>query len=135
MARAHRRARTRHRTGPCVMSAPDWRVLVRARLPQLPPAIAEELAQHLGDLYTESIRAGQSEDAAVASATTALEDNEHVEEPLAEARIATTADRQTRGSGWQAGQTLPSETRRGTLFTRFARDVGYALRLVRRQPG
>jgi predicted permease len=107
----------------------DWYALVRARLPQLPADVAEEVAQHLADLYAEALRGGAKPAEAAAAAEAALRDEAAlVEDPRSTPRSA--------ASGWQAGQShTNADQRGGAMFVNLRRDVMYALRMMRRQPG
>ena len=55
---------------------PDWRSIVRDRIPPLDleqePEVLDELAQHLSDLYCEALARGQSDADALAAAIAAL---------------------------------------------------------------
>lgn len=107
----------------------DWYALVRARLPQLPADVAEEVAAHLSDLYAEALRAGAAPREAAAIAEAALRDETAlIEDPRSAVR--------TRTSRWQAGQSQTRKNRRGgAMFVNLRRDLMYALRMLGRQPG
>ena len=53
----------------------DWRALIAARMPDLAPAVVEELAQHLADLYDEARGDGRSHDEAERIALATLADS------------------------------------------------------------
>jgi predicted permease len=106
---------------------PDWHALVRARFPQLTREVSDEIAQHLGDLYAEALRAGASEADALQTARSALHD---------EAALLTdpTAVR-NESTPWQPGQSTHAPTSfGGAMLVNLGRDLRYALRLSRRQP-
>jgi predicted permease len=111
---------------------PDWPALVRSRLPRLPAAIADEIAQHLADLHAESLRAGASPDEASRAAARALDDDGPFAE---EVRLAEVAPARRGSTGWQAGQQgMQSRWRGGVMVGNVRKDFGYAIRLLRRQP-
>ncbi len=106
---------------------PDWQALVRERLPQLTREVADEIAQHLGDLYAEALRAGAAEEHAREIARSALHDEAALlEDP--------TAVRKEPGL-WQLGQsaTAPASFG-GAMLVNLRRDFRYAVRMLGRQP-
>jgi predicted permease len=106
---------------------PDWKAEVRARLGRVPvhpvreADIVEELAQHVADHYAELTAAGVPEGEALAAALAPLDDRARVAEELAR------ADRRR-----PAAPTPPPPGT--TIAGEIARDVGYAIRLLRRSP-
>src|SRR5690242_2942858 len=107
----------------------DWYALVRARLPQLPADVAEEVAQHLSDLHAEALREGAPPQEAEAIAEAALRDDAMlVDDPRSTGRSA--------ASQWQTGQTPVTEpSGGGAVLVNLRRDLLYALRMLRRDPG
>jgi len=105
----------------------DWHALVRERFPQLTREVADEVAQHLGDLYAEARRSGASEEDAREIAGSALRDAAPlIEDP--------TAVRQE-SAAWQPGQSAsPSASSGGVMLVNLHRDLQYAVRMLRRQP-
>ncbi len=107
----------------------DWYTLVRTRLPQLPSDVAEEVSQHLADLYAEAIRDGRAPAEATAIAEAALRNEAALLRDPQSAFVS-------RASPWQPGQTQETPPNRGgAMFVHFRRDLLYALRMLRRQPG
>ena len=107
----------------------DWYALVRSRLPQLASDVADEVAQHLADLYAEALRDGAEEEKAVRIAQGALDDEAAL---LADPRSEPPAG----VSRWQAGQTHIQSIGGGrAMVVNLRRDLRYALRMIRRQPG
>jgi hypothetical protein len=106
---------------------PDWHALVRARLPQLSREVAEEIAQHLGDLHAEALRAGASDDAAREIARAALQDEAALlEDPAAVQREPL---------AWQPGQSVTAPASPGgAMLVNLRSDLRYAIRMLRRQP-
>lgn len=116
----------------------DWQAFVRSRLESMPgafaPAIVDELADHLDDLYQEARRAGRSHDKALAVAQQALDDESgrlardlvaarHPPGELLDARWGDLAtDPSSRTSRW------------AIMLDDFRRDVLYAVRLLLRTP-
>jgi putative ABC transport system permease protein len=115
---------------------PDWRAIVRAHVPPLAlehePEIFDELAQHLSDVYDEALRAGKSDEDALAVATATLPaERERLARDLVSARRALPAliaDRWT--TDLPAGQAP-----RARVLADLRRDVIYALRSLGRAPG
>jgi len=109
--------------------SPDWYTLVRARLPQLPSDIAEEVSQHLADLYAEAIRDGRAPADATAIAEAALRNEAAL---LQDPRSASASG----AARWQPGQIHENQPQSGgAMFVHLRRDLLYALRMLRRQPG
>jgi putative ABC transport system permease protein len=106
----------------------DWYALVRNAVPRLPPEVAEEIAQHLADLYDEVLRRGATEQEARDVARGALRDGA--------ALLGNSTTRPPAGSSrWQAGQAEIDSIHRGrTMLVHLQRDVQYALRMFLRQP-
>jgi putative ABC transport system permease protein len=115
----------------------DWKALVRERLDPLrvDPAragdIVDELAQHVADDYAELIASGVPEAEAVKRALAPLADRAHVAEDIA------SADRPRRVVARLAryGPAPPPSNGSSALLVDLARDVRYAVRLLRRAPG
>jgi putative ABC transport system permease protein len=109
------------------MVQPDWHALIRARLPQLTREVADEIAQHLGDLYVEAVRAGASAQDAGAIARSALDDEAALlEDPTAVRREV---------PAWQLGQSAHAPVSMGgAMLVNLRRDLRYATRMLRRQP-
>ena len=112
----------------------DWRAFVSRNAPALEPAVADELAGHLSDLYDEAIRDGLSPEeadgaarAAFASATDTL------------VRDVTSARRTLAGviaDKWtNPDASVLDEGARASMFTDLSRDVRYAVRMLVRAPG
>ncbi len=120
------------------MVVEDWHAFVRRRLASLPaacaPAIVDELAQHLGDLYDEARRGGRSHGEALAIARDALEgDGVRLARDLMAARHSVGDVINER---WTAALATPPSP--ASAWTRalgdLRRDVLYALRLLVRTP-
>jgi putative ABC transport system permease protein len=115
---------------------PDWRAIVRTHVPPLAlehePEILDELAQHLSDVYDEALRAGKSDEDALAFATATLPaERERLGRDLVTARRSLPgliADR------WSADLPAAPASRTRPLAD-LRRDVSYALRSLRRSPG
>ena len=115
---------------------PDWRAIVRQHVPPLAveqePEILDELAQHLSDVYDEALRAGNTEDDALAFATATLPaERERLARDVVSARRSLPgliADR------WSADAPAPAAPRI-RVFADLRRDVRYAVRGLRRAPG
>ena len=115
---------------------PDWRAIVRTHVPPLAlehePEILDELAQHLSDVYDEALRAGKTEDDALAFASATLPaERERLARDVVSARRALPAIIADR---WTAD--LPDGAApRVRLLADLRRDVVYALRSLARTPG
>ena len=123
---------------------PDWRALVRSHFAgetETDPAVLDELAQHLGDLYEEAIARGSSHQEALTSARSALpaerrrlvHDVVHAKRSLP----GVIADRWAAGyNGGAAEATFygTSNKRRG-LMADLRRDFIHAARQLFRSPG
>ena len=100
---------------------PDWRAIVRDRVPPLElehePEILDELAHHLSDLYAEALAQGRSGTDArdIASARRSLP--------------ALIADR------WTADETPAPGRTKPRWFADFRRDLVLAVRMLWRSPG
>ncbi len=107
---------------------PDWTSLVRARIGSLPtdPAreadIVDELAQHVAEHHKELVRSGVDDGDAVALALAPLDDPARVAAEIAR------ADRP------RAVAPIPPPSG-GSIVGNAARDIRYAVRLLRRAPG
>src|SRR5262245_32112576 len=105
---------------------PDWKALVRARLGRLPVDaareldIVDELAQHVAQHYAELLASGMDDERARALALA----------PLAERAAAEIA----RADRPRSVAPPPPPTG-GSRLAGLARDVRYAVRLLRRAPG
>ncbi len=109
---------------------PNFHELVRKRLPQLTRETAHEIADHLGDLYDDALRAGAAHRDAVAAALSALSDHAAlIADPTAVGRLPSGA------APWQPGQSVTRSSRGGAMLVNLQRDVRYAVRMLRRQPG
>jgi hypothetical protein len=112
---------------------PDWRPDVHARLaplhlsPRRESDIAEELAQHLEDRYTDLRARGHSEE----DALRILRD-ELAGDALADALTAT--ERPATSAGARAGP-VAGEHVSGHLLADLWRDVRYGIRALRNAPG
>jgi putative ABC transport system permease protein len=112
---------------------PDWRAAVHARLtplrlsPRRESDIAEELAQHLEDRYTDLRSRGHSEDDALR-----IVRDELAGDALANALTAT--ERSAARAGALAGP-LAGEHASGDLLSDLWRDVRYGIRALRNAPG
>lgn len=108
----------------------DFHELVRKRLPQLTRETADEIADHLADLYDDALREGAAEPDAFASALSALSDHAAlVADPTAVGR------RPSDAKSWQPGQSVGRSSRGGAMLVNLQRDMRYALHMLRRQPG
>jgi predicted permease len=112
----------------------DWHKFVSSHAPSLPQTVADELAQHLADLYDEAIRDGLSERDAQAAARAAFAD--------AAARLPeeVEAARRTLASiianRWTAPvEPVPTRESRFAMITDLPRDIRYAFRMLARAPG
>lgn len=90
---------------------PDWKTLVRGRLPRAEPGLVDELAEHLEDHYRDARSGGASEPDAYRSAVAELDENY----PL------------------QRRERMPKEHRL-PFGDDLWRDVRYALRTMRKSP-
>lgn len=90
---------------------PDWKTLVRERLPRAEPGLVDELAEHLEDHYRDARSGGASEADAYRSAVAELDENY----PLIR------------------GERMPREHRL-PFGDDLWRDVRYALRTMRKSP-
>ncbi len=107
---------------------PDFAALVRGRHPDLPAETADELAQHLEDLYDEAIDHGRTPEDALAAAWRAVDDPA-VASGIAAARL----ERRYVTDGGRSPD--PPSSSGGSVLIDLSRDVRYAWRLLRRQPG
>ncbi|HXT71729.1 MAG TPA: ABC transporter permease [Vicinamibacterales bacterium] len=116
---------------------PDWRSIVRDRIPPLElehePEILNELAQHLSDLYTEALAQGRSTEEALEAAVAALPaERDRLARDIVSARRslpALIADR------WTGDASVSPEGTKPRWFADFRRDLRLALRLLWRSPG
>ena len=116
---------------------PDWRSIVRDRLPPLElehePEILDELAQHLSDLYTEALAQGRSKDEALEAAVAALPaERDRLARDIVSARRslpALIADR------WTGDVPASPKRTKPRWFGDFRRDLRLAVRLLWRSPG
>jgi putative ABC transport system permease protein len=116
---------------------PDWRVLVRAHFAgdaaEADPAVLDELAQHLGDLYDEAIARGSSHSEALAAARSALpSERRRLVHDVVHARRAlpgVIADR------WASDHAVPSAKKRVRVMADLRRDFIHASRQLWRSPG
>jgi putative ABC transport system permease protein len=109
----------------------DWKAVVRARLGPLAldPARAEdvvdEVAQHVAQHYAELVASGRADEEARAEALAPLRDPHRLAAEIARADRPRAA----------APAPPPEPAAREGLLVDLARDVRYALRLLRRTPG
>jgi putative ABC transport system permease protein len=113
---------------------PDWPSLVRDRMPDVrDDAVLDELAQHVGDLYSEARADGHSHDEAVAIALAAL-----AQEPTGRfAREVEAAKHALPGriaDRWVAADSPPAPAR-SRVIADIRRDVAYGLRSLLQSPG
>ncbi len=101
----------------------DWKALIRAHAPALPPHAVDELAAHLEDIYLDARRTGGDDATAMRAVQTAL-----VESPLA----AVTPPR-TRTPEVRPHAASPERGWRGGAAG-LAGDLRYAVRQLRRSP-
>ena len=126
---------------------PDWRAVVRSHFPgeeevDADPAVLDELAQHLGDLYEEAIDRGSSHAEAMAAAQSALPaERQRLVHDVVRAKRAlpgVIADRWAAGYNAGAAEATPygtSKIRRAGLMTDLRRDFIHAVRQLLRSPG
>jgi len=112
----------------------DWRTFVSDHAPALEPAVADELAGHLADLYDEALRDGASPEEAAAVARAAFSSaTDILVRDVTSARrtlASVIADRWT-----DSGSSIRHEGVRVSLVTDLSRDVRYAIRMLIRTPG
>jgi predicted permease len=115
----------------------DFRRYVRERLPALKVVreeeIAEELAQHLDDVYREGLASGLDDAAALARATAALP--KAADEFVLALRTASRSPTNRTAYAWRAHLNEPPRPLGGPMLTGLRRDVRYALRTLIREPG
>jgi predicted permease len=109
---------------------PDWKEEIRARLSglRLPPTreaeIVEELAQHLDDLYEESLQGGATKEEAYQAALLELRESGLLAQELG--RVERPVRRE---------MVVPGERRRVNMLGDLWQDVRYGLRMLLKTPG
>src|SRR5215470_14403679 len=109
---------------------PDWKPEIRERLAglQLEPAreaeIVDELAQHLDDLYAESIMGGATEDEAVRAALAQLSERELLQQELR--RVESQVEQEPIALG---------SNRRSNIIADLWQDLRFGARMLRKHPG
>jgi predicted permease len=99
----------------------DWRAEVRARLRDIEPDVAEELAQHLEDHYAELRARGQSAAAARDAVLTELDDPRITDDILTRRRL-------------RSSDPIGREPTSPALFSSTWQDIRYGWRSLRRSP-
>lgn len=116
----------------------DFRRYVRDRLPPLAiarePEIADELAEHLSDLYEEAVAAGLDPDAARARAAAALP--EHTDALARDIQLASRAwpSRVADRLSASLSEPTPASSGRWSMFSGLRMDLRYAIRSLLRAP-
>ncbi|MDQ3803874.1 MAG: ABC transporter permease [Acidobacteriota bacterium] len=109
---------------------PDWNEVIRRRLsgsrlaPTREAEIVEELAQHLDDLYEQSLRGGATEEEARRAALLELAESDLLAQELL--RVERPARREA---------VVPGAPRRMSMLGDFWQDLRYGLRTLLKNPG
>src|SRR5215475_3616903 len=113
-----------------MLHMPEWKQEIRQRLASLnlAPAreaeIAEELAQHLDDLYAELRAGGATEEEAVRAALAELSERELLQQGLR--RVESQVEQEPIALG---------SNRRSNMIADLWQDLRYAMRMLGKQPG